>query len=221
MSHTPPPPPPMPESFDHPDNLPADLAEIAAALHALAESDTAAAPHDLAARLHAATTPALSATPADLREVEARVDQLAAVYSASAPPGLDQRIHTATAPELRPPTPALRLVGAGARAPARERTLARRFALPAGLALAAAVALVAGISFLTSSPRGSGSAGHTPANTLTALDDTHLEAAVLAFDGIDAAILGEDVDTLLSEAQDLSDTLATDPAVSMNESGAR
>ena len=218
MSHT---MPPMPESFDHPGDLPSDLADIAAALDALAASDAAAHPDGLVDRLHAASTPALSSTPTDLRAIEARVDQLAAVYAASAPSGLDQRIHTASAPELRPASPALRLVGTVNRATPRTRALPSRFTLPAGLALAAAVALVAGISFLTWSPRGSASAGRRIAAMEASLDDAHVEAAVLAFDGIDAAVLGEDVDTLVSEAQDLSDTLTTDPAVSMTEPGAR
>ena len=213
--------PVMPEPLDHHDDLPPDLADIGTALDALAAADAGAAPGGLVDRLHAASVAALSATPMDLREVESRVDQLAAVYAASAPAEMDGRIHAATAHELHTNAPALRLVGAGAAHASRPVVVTRRFRLPAGFALAAAVAVVAGVSFMTWSPRARAPFDGMPPGTDAAMDDAHVEAAVLAFDAIDAAVLGEDVDTLASEAQALSDMFSSDPAASIAEPGAR
>ncbi len=188
-----------PASHEHDHATPGDLLDVSALLDRLGEADAAASPRGLADRVYAGSVAGLTATPADLRATEARVDQLAAVYAASAPADLPARVHAATAAALAERAP-LRLVGHAADARAQPRITVLRWAVGTGLALAAAVALVAGISVLMPPGR----SGPAPR------DDAFVDAALRAFDDIDAAVLGADVETLAYEADELAGLLDVD-----------
>ncbi|MFN0011258.1 MAG: hypothetical protein ACKVS8_06390 [Phycisphaerales bacterium] len=217
----------MPDQPHDTDGLPADLLALTADLDALAALDVAAAPADLTDRITASTLDDLvsvaHSTPADLRTTEARVEQLAAVYAASSPPGLTGRVHAASAPHLHATEPALRLVGTRAAAPARPTIITRSLAWSRGLRVAAALALVAGAAaaYIAFSPARSPSSNPTsPSPTLAATtSDDHVEAALLAFDAIDAAVLGDDIEALLAEAESLAETFTSDPAATPADAG--
>ncbi len=218
---------PMPDQPADLEPLPADLDALGTDLDALAAMDGAGAPQDLCERIAASTLGDLvatpRATPADLLAMAARVDQLAAVYAASSPAGLTDRVHAASASRLHANQPALRLVGTAAPAPGRPTIMTRSLAWSRSLRAAAAVALMAGAAaaYIAFSPAPT----HTPdptsgGPTLTATGaDDHIEAALLAFDAIDAAVLGDDIEALFAEAESLADTLTSDPAARATDAG--